>query len=269
MRGRISLITEDNDYFLPYSYPYHLASALYQSLAQVVPKYAKELHNRSTFKFFTFSWLQFPRRIATPKGLQIFSRQSRFFITSPDEQLFRALMQGLLETSSITLDGHNFDVQGIGVLPREFIRPGDWFSTLSPILLRIFVDPHQKGGEREGPKVWDILPDDPRFKEQLNKNLVRKFKAFYGYIPQGELTIREIRRIRNKRVAIRDTWHRASHLLMQLGGNQELLQFGYDCGFGERNSLGFGMVSRQETIKSREVMVSEIVDGGGTSIARE
>jgi len=260
MRGRVSLVTRDVDFLLPYTYPYHLASAIYHSLAKVSPEMAAELHDRRGFKFFTFSWLQVPRRRAESEGLRVLSRHCRFYISSPDEQLFHALMRGLLETPMITLNGRSFEVQGIGVLPPEPVRPGDWFSTLSPIMLRVSIDRRSLGNGESGgeggpggltgqkrPKgggVWDVLPGDPRFGEQLARNLVHKYEAFQGVPPQGTLSVLEVRRGRPKRMSIRGTWHRVAHMVLRLGGNSELIRFGYEVGLGERNSLGFGMIHR-------------------------
>ena len=263
MRGRILLTTREVDFLLPYTYPYHLASAIYRSLANVSPDMATELHDRQGFKFFTFSWLQIPKRRATPEGLRVLSRSCHFYLSSPDEQLFRSLMRGLLETSTISLDGRTFDVQGVGVLPPEPVNPGDWFSTLSPILLRLSIE---RNGEGEG-RVWDILANDERFGEQLARNLEHKFEAFYGVKPSGTVSVMEIRRMRPKRVSIRGTWHRASHVLLRLGGSKELLQFGYECGLGERNSMGFGMVKRIEKPSPREDGMS--TQGGEMDSGRE
>ncbi|RLF61115.1 MAG: CRISPR-associated endoribonuclease Cas6, partial [Thermoplasmata archaeon] len=52
----------------------------------------------------------------------------------------------------------------------------------------------------------------------------------------------KVRRAKAKRIKIKDTFHRCVEMVFEASGSKELLTIGYQAGFGERNSMGFGMV---------------------------
>jgi CRISPR-associated endoribonuclease Cas6 len=45
---------------------------------------------------------------------------------------------------------------------------------------------------------------------------------------------------------LKNTFHMASLMVFIAEGSKELLEIGYKAGFGERNSMGFGMVKLQK-----------------------
>ncbi|MDK2954420.1 MAG: CRISPR-associated endoribonuclease Cas6, partial [Kosmotoga sp.] len=54
-------------------------------------------------------------------------------------------------------------------------------------------------------------------------------------------------------------FQRAWHLVFKAYGDEELIRVGYQAGFGEKNSLGFGMVKVDE----RKPRVKRVIDGRG------
>ena len=52
--------------------------------------------------------------------------------------------------------------------------------------------------------------------------------------------------VKRKRISIAKgsstTYHRAYMMDLNLEGDSELIEFAYDAGLGEKNSMGFGMV---------------------------
>ncbi|MCD6222629.1 MAG: CRISPR-associated endoribonuclease Cas6, partial [Thermoplasmata archaeon] len=52
-------------------------------------------------------------------------------------------------------------------------------------------------------------------------------------------------------------YHRCTEMVFEARGSAELLSIGYEAGFGERNSMGFGMVKMARR-RSRKA-----VEGGG------
>ncbi|XQN73916.1 CRISPR-associated endoribonuclease Cas6 [Methanothermococcus sp. Ax23] len=51
----------------------------------------------------------------------------------------------------------------------------------------------------------------------------------------------EILKSKQKRMKIKNTFCRCSELVFKVEGDYDLIRFGYECGFGEKNSMGFGM----------------------------
>ena len=95
------------------------------------------------------------------------------------------------------------------------------------------------------------LPDDPAFSELIRQNLTRKHEAIKGCPPSDDaLTLRFDENYIKKRQGrvtrlidykgIKVRWCVMS-IAMSLEV-VELMQIGYECGFGDKNSAGFGMV---------------------------
>jgi CRISPR-associated endoribonuclease Cas6 len=113
--------------------------------------------------------------------------------------------------------------------------------TLSPILVRKPIEENTKLKGKE------LYPTDKEFTERLISNLMKKFYYFYG-IDEAEkrnqkLSIKFLR-FKPKRHRIINTYHRCVLGEFIVEGNKDLIEFGYDCGFGEKNSMGFGMVKK-------------------------
>ncbi|MBQ3421351.1 MAG: hypothetical protein IJH34_06715, partial [Romboutsia sp.] len=56
----------------------------------------------------------------------------------------------------------------------------------------------------------------------------------------------EMKRVKRRRISIKKdgitTYHRAYFMDIILEGNKELIEFAYDTGLGEKNSMGFGCI---------------------------
>lgn len=240
MRFRIALAPWRNDGstcpVLEYDYQHSIGSMFYHKLLEACPEY-KELHDSKGFKFFTFSRIEIPRRKALPHGLAILSNDAYLWFSSADRNLTRIMAEQIIQTREIRVGTVPFAVVGVTVLgPYAPSGEMETFSTMSPVILRTRID------TVEGTKTWDLSPSDDRFSELLTKNLVRKYTEFHGQPPKGSIEVVQTTRTRQKRITILDTYHRAHLMDITLRGDPELLKFGYDCGLGEKNSMGFGMV---------------------------
>ncbi len=94
------------------------------------------------------------------------------------------------------------------------------------------------------------LPDDPAFSDLIRQNLIRKHDAIYGKPPQNDaLTFSfDEKYIRRKQghvtrlVDYKGIKVRGILCPFHVSGSTALIQVGYECGFGDKNSSGFGMV---------------------------
>lgn len=89
-------------------------------------------------------------------------------------------------------------------------------------------------------KEIDLYPKDPKFYENVHRNLVQRFCEFYDKSPRDHFDIIEIRDMKPKRIKIAEGYRRCSLFRMKLEASQELLKFAYDAGLGEKNAMGFG-----------------------------
>lgn len=234
MRLRFSLIVEKPQ-IIPINYNYHLASLIYRRIEATDSDLSLSLHKPYVIKFFTFSKLMAKRKVLFGDQMKVEGRLY-FDFSSPRKEITAALVNGMLEKPNVKIANANFILEEVKVLREPEIRSKEIFSTLSPISVTTVKD---EDGHK---KIVDLYPREPKFYENIQKNLIRKYVLLYGREPEnGELEIK-VKRVKPKRIKIKNTFHRCSEMVFEASGNKELLKIGYQAGFGERNSMGFGMV---------------------------
>ena len=247
---RIRILTDVGDGLtLPINYNHLLTGVIYRFLAESNPEYASFLHNegyitdQKRFKLFTFSQLMAERRRINGTRIH-FGSTLTWSVSSPVETFLSHFADTLLSEGRLTLGRHQLRVRDV-IVPRiPRFQSEMWFRCLSPIVMSTVR-------ERDGKRVMHYcLPDDPAFSELVCQNLIRKHEAIHSRPPSDDaLTLRfdenyikkrqgrVTRLIDYKGIKIRG-------VLCPLGvsGSRELMQIGYECGFGDKNSAGFGMV---------------------------
>ncbi|MCK9150528.1 CRISPR-associated endoribonuclease Cas6 [Methanobacterium alcaliphilum] len=240
MRLKISLSAPEKHLKIPYNYNHVLSAIVYNKIVDL--DMAQELHESTNYKFFTFSQLFVSKR----KNLKDFmiSRNGKFsfFISSPNDELIKSMVEGYLDIPSVNFMGQNLLVEQVELLKMPEIKKRMKMKTLSPLIARV-----QK--EVEGKlKIWDLNPNDLKFYENLQNNLLNKYNSFYdGYDGDNYVKIvPKIDSIKRKRITIpkrdQETFHRCFLMKFEIEADKRLVKFAYDCGLGEKNSMGFGCV---------------------------
>ncbi len=220
---------------IPYDHQYHLASYIYNRLADVDPTYAEILHQSKEPKPYTFSYLMVEKREVYEKGIISKDGKAYFFISSPDKKFLETLINGMFSSPRFKLGEYEGVITEVRVLkPPDFSNSME-FKTLSPILVRKPVD------SEKGLKAKDLYPSDLEFYTLLKKNLTKRYRSFYGEDSEGNVEI-EFLEFKPKRHRILNTFHRCVLGKFKIFGDKKLIQFGYEAGFGEKGSMGFGMV---------------------------
>lgn len=234
---------------LPINYNHHLVGAIYRFLAESNPEYANFLHNegyqtaQKQFKLFTFSQLMAERRRIT--GEQIHFRSTlTWFVSSPIEQFLSHFADTLLTEGRLLLGGHQLKIIDVTIPRVPRFRSEMFFRCLSPIVMSAV---RESNGKR---RTHYCLPDDPQLSELIRQNLIRKHQAIYERTPQDDILS-----FRYDDAYIRRKQGRVTRLVdfkgikirgilcpFHVAGSVELIQVGYECGFGDKNSAGFGMV---------------------------
>lgn len=247
---RIQILTDVGDGItLPINYNYQLAGVIYRFLAESDPEYASFLHNEGyavaekRFKLFTFSQLMAERRRIT--GAQIhFGSTLTWYVSSPVEPFLSHFADTLLTEGRLSIDQHELRVRDVTVPRIPRFRPEMYFRCLSPITM-------STKRERNGQRVMHYcLPGDPALSELIRQNLIRKHEAIHGRPPHDDtLTFafdknyidrrqgRVTRLVDYKGIKVRGVL-----CPFRVSGSIPLIQTGYECGFGDKNSAGFGMV---------------------------
>ncbi|MGV8144020.1 MAG: CRISPR-associated endoribonuclease Cas6 [Methanothermobacter sp.] len=236
MRLKISLASSKNNLLIPFNYNHILSAIIYRKIADL--DLAAKLHFSKDFKFFTFSQLYFSNWKRTKNGIISKDGKLYFYISSPNEQLIKSLVEGHLENTEVDFKGEKLLVEQIELLKKPEFKGKMKFKTMSPISASIKREIDGKL------KIWDLGPGDERFYESVQKNLVKKYTSFYGDY-DGDTWIRlrpDMKTAKRRRIEIKGDFHRGYMMKFEMEADVPLMEFAYDCGLGERNSMGFGMV---------------------------
>lgn len=241
MRALIEIVVDKTQsLLLPFDHQYALASYIYKTIGKTDPEYFIWLHNKRNFKFFTFSYLMAKKRKVRENGMEIKSDKLYFFVSSPMVKFMKALISGMLSNPEVNICGIKGVVESIRILEKPELKSRIKLKTLSPIIVR---KPLKENGKL---KAVELYPTDEEFSERLISNLKKKFEEFClmerkKTKPEGEISI-EFVRFKPKRHRIMNTYHRCILGEFVVEGDEKLIEFGYEAGFGEKNSMGFGMV---------------------------
>ena len=248
---RIQILADVGDEItLPINYNHLLAGIIYRFLAESDPEYASFLHNEGyavaekRFKLFTFSQLMAERRRIT--GTQIHFRSTlTWFVSSPVETFLSHFANTLLTEGQLSIGPHQLQVRDVNVPRIPRFQTEMHFRCLSPIVMSTTRERDGKQG------MHYCLPDDPMLSDLIRQNLIRKHQAIHGRAPHDDtLTFtfdkdyidrrhgRVTRLVDYKGIKIRGVL-----CPFRVSGSVALIQTGYECGFGDKNSAGFGMAT--------------------------
>ena len=222
----------------------HILSAIiYNKIADL--NFANELHSSKSFKFFTFFQIYIPKRRIVKDGIIAKDGVISFYISSPNDFLIKSLVDGFLEDLEISFQNQKLTIQKIEALKTPEFSSKNEFKTLAPIIVRT---KKEIDGEL---KIWDLAPSDKFFKS-LENNLIKKYIKFNNLTKTDKKIniYSDMNFVKRKRISINKgnatTHHRAYMMDLILEGDLDLIEFAYDVGIGETNSMGFGMVKLLE-----------------------
>jgi len=238
MRARVTVANRSGR-LLPFDYQYALASALYRRLAAADPDLAAKLHSRPGFRHYCFSHFLGDGIRTAERGLRF--EQAVFHISSPDPEFLRPFVEGLLSHPEMEVARVKLAVESVEIVSQPTLRRLERLRTLSPILVKTA---RESGGQLV---EWELYPSDGKFYDNLHRNLVERFEDFHGRPPTEDVfEIREVHWTKPKRMTIAGTPRRCTMMDFTLEASEELMQFGYDAGFGEKQAMGFGCVGVRE-----------------------
>lgn len=232
-----------NNFKVPFNYNHILSAIIYNKIADL--NFANELHTSKSFKFFTFSQIYIPKRRIVKDGIIAKDGVISFYISSPNDFLIKSLVDGFLEDLEISFQNQKLTIQKIEALKTPEFSSKSEFKTLAPIIVRT---KKEIDGEL---KIWDLAPSDKFFKS-LENNLIKKYIKFNNLTKTDKKIniYSDMNFVKRKRISINKgnatTHHRAYMMDLILEGDLDLIEFAYDVGIGEKNSMGFGMVKLLE-----------------------
>jgi len=249
MRIELTLENPRRETAIPLNYNQLLAACIYWSLSASSIDYAEHLHQDGYafqgkhFKLFTFSQLLAERRRVIGDRLTIQSPTVRWLVSSPVDEFVMHFATGILERGMVRVGSVGFRVREIKALPPPDFTPSMLFTCLSPISVSTHTDV-------EGLNPLQYCRIEDNFYEKVAENLRRKYALLTGedasqlnlslafdpaYITQRQSRIHKI-------IHYKDTKIFAYLAPFTMQGDVGLIRVGYECGLGDGNSKGLGMV---------------------------
>mgnify|MGYP000082398228 CR=1 FL=1 len=234
------LVQFDQDITLPlHEYNHAIQSFIYSNLKE---DFAKFLHEKGftfgkrKFKLFVFSRLA--GRAKVKEGMIKILAPVELKISSPLPEFINGLVNTLLKRKVSKLGENLVEISQIEVLPMPQFKQRMRIEMLSPLTVSSTVT--TPSGKK---KRYFYSPKEKEWSENILANLKRKYKAYYGRLPRGELTVLPYE-VKNKDLII--TRFKEGIIKGWLGkytliGSKELIKWGYLVGLGARNAQGFGM----------------------------
>jgi CRISPR-associated endoribonuclease Cas6 len=256
MRIQLSLRPVQKTAVVPINYSYPLAAAIYKILQHASPAYAEFLHKKGyaapsgrLMKLFTFSKLWIPNvrqregRLIGGDGLW------RLQVGSPLlDEFVQNFVLGLFQSSEIAIGGQGchaeFHVQQVEALPTPEFGETTRCKCLSPVAASTVHD------SERGRRIYYYRPHDAELSVALRKNLLEKYQIIHGQQPADDrfsFRLEANDRPKSRLLIIKEgtpaaTQIKAFESHFTLEGSPELMQTAWECGLGEHNSQGFGMI---------------------------
>ncbi|MDX2129649.1 MAG: CRISPR-associated endoribonuclease Cas6 [Chloroherpetonaceae bacterium] len=256
MRLLIKLTHRYRTLQLPIDMNTFLLGYIYHTLEKGSPTFSAELHQSGEFKHFTFSMLQSldpNHRWVLDKergSIRTTSRQIGFYISSPNEEFITTLITGFLSHSKMELAGVFFGLDTVQVIDPPVFQERMSFTMLSPL----FLSERLNGAKHQ----THLTPESANFEQALLLSLIRKYESllnrpFLKVNSDTKTSLRFVLPEKRPKSIVRLVTLKTEHAApihnrctftpFELHAPTELIQIGYESGFGVKCSQGFGMVA--------------------------
>ncbi len=255
MRLKVTLRV-DEPTAVAFDHQHYLMALIYNLLDHSDADYAQFLHDKGythrdepgrAFKMFHFSGLRTRARRLQGGVIVFMPGRAEWFIGSPVPLFLQNLAGALTQAARIRVGESRFHVAAIETIAApEFQEGRAQFSCLSPIVAAV------RRPEEEGGGTYYLRPKTDRnaFEAAIRTNLIRKHRVLYGMDPHDDT----LRLLFDARYLERDA-HQGTRKVcvngidvigafcpLEIECAPPLLRLLWDCGVGEKNSSGFGMV---------------------------
>jgi CRISPR-associated endoribonuclease Cas6 len=271
LRIKLHLLTYSG--YLSPNYHYPLSGVVYRMLRLGSPEFSAFLHDTGfsiggkKYKLFTFA-LRFAEIKITKNKICLLRPDAELFISTPlVDDFIRNFVTGTFEQQSFEIYNDEiktiFKIEQVEVLPEQQLKQSAKFILYSPLVLstKRECSPDISRQNNNDFMQYYLRPDDTDdINRVLTSNLVNKYRLLFNKdINTEDLKLQwdnnylqKHKRV-TKKITIPPGDKRTSPIDIigvqapfTLEGNAELIKTGYDCGFGEKNSIGFGYAEIQD-----------------------
>ena len=232
-----------DQFILPVNYNYLLQSMIY-NLLKNKEDLSAQLHEighqfeDKHFKLFTFSLLQGQYKM---RGKQIeFLDKVRFEIRTIDQSVLLTIAESLSELDKLKIGRNLVKILNVKIEQKKLTETSYKIRMMSPLVAR--------STDAETKKTLYYNPFDTEFNSRIIENFARKYQAYCHKVPTGRFDIEPINfSLKNKLVTkYKDYLITGWKGEFEIRGDAEVLDFLYQVGLGEKNSMGFGMFVIEE-----------------------
>lgn len=273
LRVRVSLLPVSQKSVLPINYSYFLTSLIYKIIRNSSQDYSAFLHDegyklgesKKGFKLFTFSMLKGGKYKADRREIVFIGGHIQWEISSPVNDFIQHLIDGVFSEGQeikVGPEGREvkFLIERVETLPRPEFKDTMKFTCLSPITVsKVIGSPTlEKRGEgrfdglsgNSALRCHYFRPWEDGFSEAIKNNLVKKYKLITGNEHEdSDFLIKIDTEYMNKKNGkiTKNIDFKGTNIIgfmspFEVTGRPELIEIGYEAGFGEKGSMGFGMV---------------------------
>lgn len=257
MRLKISLQAKE---LKPISFNYHyqFSSAIYLLLKFGSPEFSDFLHNNGyklngkQYKLFTFA-VKFESYRTLNSSILPTSPNINLTVSSPKiDEFIKNFVIGSFDRTffyiSFAGDENKFLIKNMELLPEPDYADEMKFAMNSPMILSTVKEYNGKLSP------YYLRPNEiEEINRILSQNLRNKYELLYNKKVEGKVEIEWDKEYlsRNSRVTKKVTINENGRYPVdvigilapfKVKGEKELIKVGYESGFGEKNSMGFGMV---------------------------
>lgn len=240
---------------MPINYQYELSAWLYKVIHLSDPDFAHWLHNqgysyeKKRFRHFTFTNIKIPQRQIKEDRINITGDNAELQVSFSVEKTVQHFITGIFQDQTFSIGDKqsqaDFTVTSVEALPEPDLGSEAVFHTFSPLCV---------SANRNSQAVY-LHPHDSEYQRILTENLRAKAGSLsekednggYANTTQDIFNFEVLSEPRSRLVKIKSgtpeqTFVRGYLFDFKLKGPADLLRLGYQTGFGEKNSMGFGCV---------------------------
>ena len=265
MRLKIRLSCVSKPRLIPVNYNYQLSAAVYLLLKFGSPEFSQFLHDsgykidKKNFKLFTFALKFHKYSIVNNKEyngvfFDLLSPEVDLLIASPLVDTFiKNFVIGTFEKQHLYIlyKGlkSKFIIKYVELIPDPVFTEEMSFILLNPLVLPTIIEYNGRLA------TYYLRYDDRGVEDNIKNNLLRKYRLLYEKEIKPEIFKiefdQEDYKRRNGNVSKLITIAEGSQYESKIKGimcdfkiktDPELIKVGYECGFGGKNSMGFGFV---------------------------
>lgn len=241
MRLLLTMQALDQQYELGFEYHKNIQGFIYHLLQD---NDFSTLHNKKGYKFFCFS------NIFKSKS----SRYYHLLISSPSQALInhiRKKIDHFIKTCTVIPLVGLFRINRVIIVPDSNLTFPLRVVTQSPIIVRIPLEKYKTTVHTSPYKsiFWRVDHPPELFIDALEANMRKKYESFTGMQVKNNRIFEsyEFKKQVSTKIGHKGIKIPVIGTLWEMGFSSdvssEIQRFALDCGFGERNSLGFGFVN--------------------------